>query len=292
MSTNRNVPQTIAVTGALGNLGTKLLHHLARCEFSQRLIALDLQTPTTDQAASLHAAAKERTLPPAIDFVQCDLSNWHDRRWRDALEQSDAVVHFAAQNPYPEATWADAAASIDMTLHIANAAADSAQLRRMVFATSNHVMGRYKDSPLADTIGPHELHVDLPQGSGQFGTPVKQQWIRHLMRHPRWRASGFADPWAPARRAKRALPAFALAGVSQGKICRRPCQLQEHRPNKREMSQQTWTPKHMHEPIAGLKRCGSRTEIFFNSSSAPSRLIVMSGPMVLFSSTECRIIPT
>jgi len=69
-------------------------------------------------------------------------------------------------NPYPDATWEEAAISYDMTLHIVNASVESPLVERVVFATSNHVMGRYKDRPLADSIGPGELTVDLPPGVG------------------------------------------------------------------------------------------------------------------------------
>ena len=77
-----------------------------------------------------------------------------------------AVVHFAACNPYPDASWDDAAISIDITLNVALAAADSPSVERFVFATSNHVMGRYKDNPLAATVGPGTLRPDRPLGVG------------------------------------------------------------------------------------------------------------------------------
>lgn len=53
-----------------------------------------------------------------------------------------------------------------MTLHIANAAVESKQTNRVVFATSNYVMGRYNDDPLWDSIGPGELTTALPPGTG------------------------------------------------------------------------------------------------------------------------------
>lgn len=148
--------QSIAVTGALGNLGTKLLRHLSDRSDIQRLVGLDLRA----------ASAEETDALPVVEFVACDLADWHDQRWRDVLAHVDAVVHFAAQNPYPEASWQEAGVSLDMTLHIANAAVDSGQVKRVVFATSNHVMGRYKDDPLWDSIDAGELTPDLPPGTG------------------------------------------------------------------------------------------------------------------------------
>lgn len=155
--------QSVAITGGLGNLGTKLLRHLASLGTMHRLVGLDVRPASVDQAANLLAGL---TAPPALDFVTCDLANYQDRRWRDVIEQVDAVVHFAAQNPYPEATWEEAALSLDMTLHVANAAVESKQTKRVVFATSNHVMGRYKDDPLWASVGPGELTTALPPGTG------------------------------------------------------------------------------------------------------------------------------
>lgn len=146
----------VAVTGALGNLGIKLLHHLSAQEGFEGLVGLDVrQVPPGTQAAL-----------PRVEWVQGDLGDWGDRRWREVMERVDAVVHLAAVNPYPEATWQEAAQSLDLTLHVANAAADSGQVRRVVFATSNHVMGRYKDDPLWEETGPGELSTTLPPGTG------------------------------------------------------------------------------------------------------------------------------
>jgi nucleoside-diphosphate-sugar epimerase len=147
--------QTVVITGVLGNLGTKLFRHLRTQETVTRLIGLDVRAASETPAA----------LVDGVEYIQCNLVDWHDQRWRTALEQADAVVHFAAQNPYLDATWEDAAVSLDMTLYIANAAVE-AGLKRVVFAISNHVMGRYKDDPLWGQVGPGELRPDLPPGGG------------------------------------------------------------------------------------------------------------------------------
>ena len=52
-----------------------------------------------------------------------------------------------------------------MTANLAGAAGD-AGVKRLVFASSNHVMGQYKDPPLADGIGPGELTTDREPGPG------------------------------------------------------------------------------------------------------------------------------
>ncbi|MBX3436688.1 MAG: NAD(P)-dependent oxidoreductase [Planctomycetaceae bacterium] len=153
--------QRIVVTGATGNLGWKLISHLSSHPHVSHIVGLDCDSPTPAQLAQrLGTGHSAQGM-----FVQCDLTRWDDRRWRDEIARCDAVVHLAAQNPYPEASWADANASLDMTLNVALAAVE-AGVRRVVFASSNHVMGRYKDEPLANTIGPGELTADHDHAVG------------------------------------------------------------------------------------------------------------------------------
>ena len=151
----------IAITGACGNLGWKLLCHLVQQPDIAQVFGIGLDLPTDKQCDELnqldgHAKAT---------FAQADLTDHKDRRWQELVEQSDGVVHFAAQNPFPEATWDDATKSLDMTLNVANAAV-AAGVRRFVFASSNHVMGRYKDAPLSKSIGPGELATDIEHAVG------------------------------------------------------------------------------------------------------------------------------
>ena len=84
-------------------------------------------------------------------------------QWHEALAGSDAAAHFAAQNPYRDAPWSDASASFDMIVTLL-AAVSRAGLQRIVFASSNHVMGQYKDAPLADALTPGALTTSLPPG--------------------------------------------------------------------------------------------------------------------------------
>ncbi len=158
--------RTVAITGAVGNLGIKLIEHLLTHTQTPRIIGLDVQPPQAERLAALHTLAAARPHPTALDFVACDLADAHDSRWQQAIEDVEAVVHFAAQNPYPEATWAEAGVSLDMTLNVALAAAQSPRTERFVFATSNHVMGRYKDVPWAESVGVGELRPDSPPGVG------------------------------------------------------------------------------------------------------------------------------
>ena len=63
-----------------------------------------------------------------LSYLRADLAG-DPGGWRGAFEGVDAVVHLAAQNPYPEATWDDAAASIRITAAVFQAAAVRAPLR-------------------------------------------------------------------------------------------------------------------------------------------------------------------
>jgi nucleoside-diphosphate-sugar epimerase len=146
--------RSVLVTGAGGNLGRKLIAHLLTTDWCERIVALD----HADRPAEPGGAGR-------VHWVTADLTDPSDTRWRKAFAGMDAAVHFAAQNPYPDAPWGDASASFDMTLNMLGGAAE-AGVGRVVFASSNHVMGQYKDPPLADGISPGSLTTSLPPGPG------------------------------------------------------------------------------------------------------------------------------
>jgi uronate dehydrogenase len=114
---------TVLITGAAGNLGGKLRQHL---EGRYRLRLLDI-TPRGD---------------PAI--IPADLSRW-DKSWVDHFQGVDAVVHLAA-NATAQQPWADVLGpNIDAVIHLFQAAV-WARVQRVVYVSSNHVMGGYKDA--------------------------------------------------------------------------------------------------------------------------------------------------
>lgn len=156
---------TVAVTGALGNLGTKLARHLVRVPEVARVACIDAREPDSAHTAAMAAAGKGHA--DVVWWSGGDLRDAGDERWRGGLVDADAVVHFAAQNPYPEASWADAAASMDINANVVGACtAPGSRVRRLVFATSNHVCGRYKDAPRADSLAPGGLHPGLEPAVG------------------------------------------------------------------------------------------------------------------------------
>ncbi|CAN5806294.1 NAD(P)-dependent oxidoreductase [soil metagenome] len=127
----------VLITGASGNLGRKLAQHLAG-RYTLRLL---------DRVAR-HS-----------DVVAADLSSW-DKNWVDLFQGVDAVVHLAA-DPTAEASWADLVApNIDALINVFAAAAQ-AKVKRLVYASSNHVMGGYKD-----VDQPTTLTTDIPVKPG------------------------------------------------------------------------------------------------------------------------------
>lgn len=133
---------TILITGGSGNLGTKLAAYLSPLDWVRDIVLLDVTPPPA--------------LPAKTRFVASDLDR-PQGRWREAVADADAIVHFAAVNPYPGASFAEAAGSFDMTSRLFLAAAQG-KPKRVVFASSNHVMGRYKE----ENPAPGTLTPDLP----------------------------------------------------------------------------------------------------------------------------------
>lgn len=149
------LPRSVLITGASGNLGLKLVEALALTTWCERIVALDR---TTDPDRFSRAALLKLVL------VQADLSQ-NDGRWRETFHGVDAVIHFAAANPLPDSSLSEALVSCDMTVNVLRACSDHG-VRRLVFASSNHAMGAYKDEPLVSLIGPGKLTSDLPPAPG------------------------------------------------------------------------------------------------------------------------------
>lgn len=130
--------KTILITGAAGNLGDKLRRHL---EGRYPLRLLDIN-PRGD-----------------ADIVAADLSCW-DESWVSRFDGVDTVVHLAA-DPTAHVNWASVVApNVDALIHIYQAAALKG-VRRVVYASSNHVMGGYADDPSVSV-----LTTDLPPRPG------------------------------------------------------------------------------------------------------------------------------
>jgi NAD+ dependent glucose-6-phosphate dehydrogenase len=123
----------VLLTGAAGNLGGKLRRHLSS---SCDLVLLDRVTGGD----------------PAI--VEADLSAWG--AWVDRFAGVETVFHFAA-DPTAQQTWpALVGPNVDALVNVFQAAL-AHRVRRVVYASSNHVMGGYKD-----VAEPWLLTTELP----------------------------------------------------------------------------------------------------------------------------------
>lgn len=119
----------VLITGAAGNLGRKLTNHL---QGRYDLQLLDIKTGGYS------------------DVQQADLAVW-DPTWVAHFTGVDTVVHLAA-NPNPMPSWAELLESnMDTVVNVFNAAAQKG-VKRVIYASSNHAMGQYKEIPEPATI--------------------------------------------------------------------------------------------------------------------------------------------
>ncbi|MFO0957436.1 MAG: NAD(P)-dependent oxidoreductase [Isosphaeraceae bacterium] len=130
------MPRTVLLTGASGNLGKKLREAWSDV---YELILIDQEADPDDP-----------------DVIVADLSR-PDPEWLDLFDEADAVVHLAA-NPSEKARWPDLLGpNLDALFHVAHAAA-LAGCDRLVFASSNHAMGGYRfdgsEGPITPAIDP------------------------------------------------------------------------------------------------------------------------------------------
>ncbi|MCE7989097.1 MAG: NAD(P)-dependent oxidoreductase [Caldilinea sp. CFX5] len=128
----------VLITGAAGNLGRKLTNHL-QGRYELRL--LDRQSNDDGQI---------RTAP---------LEHW-DAAWVQHFAGVDTVVHLAA-NPNPMPDWFELLESnMDTVVNVFNAAAQQG-VKRVIYASSNHAMGQYKD-----ILEPAQITTTIPQRPG------------------------------------------------------------------------------------------------------------------------------
>jgi nucleoside-diphosphate-sugar epimerase len=107
-----NTSKTIAITGGLGNLGTKLSQHLLSTT-SHRILLLEHPAYITPAKTPEH---------PSVTLLPIDLGSSSAIEKLNVLKDVDTVVHFSAVNPYPNATWSESAQSMDHTFVIFQAA--------------------------------------------------------------------------------------------------------------------------------------------------------------------------
>ena len=130
--------KTVLITGARGNLGTKLRAHFTSLGWTLRLLDID------DGG------------DPAI--MAADLSVWEER-WVSQFAAVDAVIHLAGR-PSPRTSWADAVTyNFDLCQNVYEAAVRG-HAKRLIFASSNWVVAghRFDDMPLTPDIEPRPVN--------------------------------------------------------------------------------------------------------------------------------------
>jgi NAD+ dependent glucose-6-phosphate dehydrogenase len=114
--------RTVMITGAAGNIGSKLRAHFCTLGWTLRLLDID--------------ACGDAAIQPA------DLAEWNDA-WVAQFADVDTVIHLAG-NPSPRTSWASAQRlNIDLTANVFEAAV-AHRVRRVVFASSNWVMAGHR----------------------------------------------------------------------------------------------------------------------------------------------------
>jgi UDP-glucose 4-epimerase len=149
---------TVLITGACGNIGTKLRRHFAAMDWNLRLLDAD---PHGD---------------PAV--VAADLAVWDDR-WVSQFDRVDAVIHLAADGN-SAASWARVRdLNLDLPLNVYEAAARQGA-KRLVFASSNWVMAGHRFEPGTLTTDLDPAPVNPYGASKLFGERLGRSY------HDRW----------------------------------------------------------------------------------------------------------
>jgi len=137
--------QTLLLTGAAGTLGRALTPPLQT--LAQRLRVSDLAAPLA-----------RVTLPSDVDAVPCDLADASSVH--ELLQGVQAIVHLggiSVEGPFEPILQANIRG-----LHNLYEAASRQGVKRIVFASSNHVTGCY---PRTQTLTP----LDRPRPDGNYG---------------------------------------------------------------------------------------------------------------------------
>ncbi len=135
-------PRTVLITGACGNIGRKLRDAWAG---TYDLVLLDVEGGESDP-----------------DVIVADLAEF-DEEWVAHFSGVDTVVHLAA-NTDEFASWEEVErANLDALGNVFHASA-LAGVERLIFASSNHAMGGYKE------LGDMPISVGLPpRPDGPYG---------------------------------------------------------------------------------------------------------------------------
>ena len=179
-------PRTVLITGACGNIGRKLRDAWIDVYDLVLIDRVDEDDP---------------------DVIVANLAVLDDD-WITHFHGVDTVVHLAA-NPDAEASWDDLVGpNLDVLANVLNAAA-LAGVERVVFASSNHVMGGYRDLDEEPITIDREPLPDGPYGAAKlFGERLGRSLSRafdltFIALRIGWvqeganRADSLPDDWSP-----------------------------------------------------------------------------------------------
>jgi NAD+ dependent glucose-6-phosphate dehydrogenase len=129
---------TVLITGAGGNIGTKLRAHFTTLGWTLRLLDIDARGDVAIQVADLTEANGD---------------------WVRQFAGVDTVIHLAG-DPSPRASWASVQRlNIDLTANVYDAAVAQG-VRRVVFASSNWTMAGHRPGrgPLTTDMAPYPIN--------------------------------------------------------------------------------------------------------------------------------------
>ena len=153
----RTAPKRVLITGAAGRIGHVLAERL-RDRYTLRLM--------------YHHQLPES--PPAPDWVQTDTAQIEPIV--AALAGIDAVVHMAA-DPHTRAPWASVLENNIIATYNVFEAARLAGVKRIVFASTNHVMGMYDRDQQRPVYTDQPVRPDSLYGvSKAFGENMGRFW--------------------------------------------------------------------------------------------------------------------
>lgn len=159
--------RSVAISGASGAIGAKLMCFFAEYSSTPRIVGLDVREPTPELRRQIEAAATRNSQnKPLVEWTLADLANPSDDGWIAVLNEVNAFIHLAFQNPLSSCSWEDVRASLDMVNNTALEAVRSQSLDRYLFASSNHVMGGYKEPFETGRLAPGELTTNKPYRVG------------------------------------------------------------------------------------------------------------------------------